>query len=156
MSRHKRLEGLEEDEPGLDISSLIDVCFLLLIYFITTSTIQISEQDVALQLPGIVRGTAEASPIDPMFIRLDDVGNVYVGAGTSEEVLDTDPDVNELPLLDQRIELYSASASGADQTPLVQLYIDGETLEQRVVDVLNVLAKYQIEKITFTDLYDGE
>jgi hypothetical protein len=33
MARHKKIQAPEEDEPGLDISSLIDVCFLLLIYF---------------------------------------------------------------------------------------------------------------------------
>ena len=32
-------DSLTPDEPTLDISSLIDVCFLLLIYFLVTTTI---------------------------------------------------------------------------------------------------------------------
>lgn len=41
MARHKKLEPIEDEDPKLDISSLIDVCFLLLIYFIVaTSLIQ--------------------------------------------------------------------------------------------------------------------
>lgn len=41
MARHKKLEAVEDEDPKLDISSLIDVCFLLLIYFIVaTSLIQ--------------------------------------------------------------------------------------------------------------------
>ena len=31
MARHKKLEMVEDEDPKLDISSLIDVCFLLLI-----------------------------------------------------------------------------------------------------------------------------
>ena len=41
MARHKKLEMVEDEDPKLDISSLIDVCFLLLIYFlVATSLIQ--------------------------------------------------------------------------------------------------------------------
>lgn len=154
MSRKKRAEGLEEDEPGLDISSLIDVCFLLLIYFITTSTIQVTEQDVPLQLPGVQASAGAVAGVDPLFIKLDEAGAVFLGAGSSQEALDFDAASRELPLLDQRLELYSASASAADQKPLVQLYIEGQANQQRVVDVLNALAKHQIREITFTDLYD--
>jgi biopolymer transport protein ExbD len=39
MARHRKYEAAEEADPALDISSLIDVCFLLLIYFLVTSTI---------------------------------------------------------------------------------------------------------------------
>ena len=33
MARHRRVTNLEEDKPELSISPLIDICFLLLIYF---------------------------------------------------------------------------------------------------------------------------
>jgi hypothetical protein len=37
-------------QPALDISSLIDVCFLLLIYFLVTSTITPRETDLGMAL----------------------------------------------------------------------------------------------------------
>ncbi|MDB4419108.1 biopolymer transporter ExbD [bacterium] len=37
-SRRKK-DRAELDEPQLDISSLIDVCFLMLIFFLVTTTI---------------------------------------------------------------------------------------------------------------------
>jgi len=40
LQRHGTEDSLLPDEPTLDISSLIDVCFLLLIYFLVTTTIQ--------------------------------------------------------------------------------------------------------------------
>ena len=54
MARKKIAEALEDDEPGLDISSLIDVCFLLLIYFLVTTTIQPREQDLRMSLPAAI------------------------------------------------------------------------------------------------------
>ena len=51
MARHKKIQAPEEDEPGLDISSLIDVCFLLLIYFLVTTQIIKKEQELSTALP---------------------------------------------------------------------------------------------------------
>ena len=48
MARHKKSIVQDEGNPELDISSLIDVCFLLLIYFIVTSTITPREQDLGM------------------------------------------------------------------------------------------------------------
>lgn len=48
MARHKKLEMVEDEDPKLDISSLIDVCFLLLIYFlVATSLIQERKLDMS-------------------------------------------------------------------------------------------------------------
>ena len=51
MARHRKYEAEEESDPALDISSLIDVCFLLLIYFLVTSTITPRETDLGMALP---------------------------------------------------------------------------------------------------------
>ena len=45
MARHRRATALEEDKPELSISPLIDICFLLLIYFLVTTTIKQKERD---------------------------------------------------------------------------------------------------------------
>ena len=50
---HSQTRGSDED-PELDISSLIDVSFLLLIYFIVTSTLQKRETDLGITLPSTV------------------------------------------------------------------------------------------------------
>ena len=42
MARHRRAEAPEEDKPELSISPLIDVCFLLLIYFLVTGGLSLA------------------------------------------------------------------------------------------------------------------
>lgn len=152
MARKNRGSHYEDDLPGLDISSLIDVCFLLLIYFIVTTTIEASEQDVDMKLPsGVGKGESD---IEPMFIKIDATGAIYTGVGASQEQLDTDGAERTVPLLAQRIELYKSNADLTGSDPVVQISISGDAKQQRALDVLNCLSKYKIKSVTFTDLMD--
>ncbi|MGJ8633237.1 MAG: ExbD/TolR family protein [Luteolibacter sp.] len=137
-------------EPNLDISSLIDVCFLLLIYFLITSTISPKEEDLSMALPspGI---TSPKQPIPPLLIRVDSGGVIFTGTGTAEQQLDSVTTDRELPLLLSQLSLYKSALQSAGETPLVRLNVDNDASQQRVVDVLNALATTGISSVTFTD-----
>lgn len=154
MARHKKYQADEEANPALDISSLIDVCFLLLIYFLVATTIQKKETDVPLALPAAAPSDADMPDIDPLFIKIDTNGAIYTGAGSSQQMLDTDSSVREVPQLSQQLQLYVAGASSGGKKPLVQLWVDGGANQQRVIDVLNALVGAGISSVTFTDLVD--
>ena len=154
MARHKKRQAYEDVPPALDISSLIDVCFLLLIYFIVTSTLSPKETDLQMQLPAKVQDSTKTPDINPMFIRVDANGTIFVGTGSAQQILDSDPQVRNVPLLSSQLNLYASAARGADSMPLVQLYVDGNAVQQRVIDVLNALARVEISSVTFTDLVD--
>jgi len=153
MARHKHFHSETEIEPQLDISSLIDVCFLLLIYFLVTSTIQPRERDLLMGLP-IKGANPPSAAISPMFIRVAEDGSVYSGTGPGEQALDTDPSTRDLPLLSSQLNLYQAAARSAGDEAMVQLYVDGSSSQQRVVDVLNALGGEGIVSVTFMDLVD--
>ena len=153
MARKKVSQELEEDEPTLDISSMVDVCFLLLIYFLVTTTIQPREQDLKMTLPAAAPST-EVPDIAPMFIKVNKSGAVILGIGDQAETLDTDADSRELPMLKERLDMYVSSTRAADKEPVVQIWVDNEAVQQRVIDVMNCLASAQIKSITFTDLVD--
>ena len=153
MARHRKYEAAEEADPALDISSLIDVCFLLLIYFLVTSTITPRESDLGMALPAANPST-EQPVIEPMFIKIEASGAIYTGVGPGQQPMDSDVSVRELPLLRGQLEMYSSAAKAANSKPLVQIYADGSATQQRVIDVLNALAGAQINSVTFTDLLD--
>lgn len=153
MARHRKYEAAEEENPALDISSLIDVCFLLLIYFLVTSTISPRETDLGMALPSPMPST-DRSPIDPMFIQIGADGRIFTGTGNAQQPMDTDVGSRDLPLLRSALEIYATAARAADQKPLVQIYAEGEATQQRVIDVLNALAGESITSVTFTDLVD--
>ena len=89
MARHRKYQSADEALPALDISSLIDVCFLLLIYFLVATTIQKKEVDVPLALPASAPSDAEMPDIDPLFIKVDASGAIYTGAGSSQALRTT-------------------------------------------------------------------
>jgi biopolymer transport protein ExbD len=151
MARHRKYEAHEDAEPALDISSLIDVCFLLLIYFLVTSTIKPRESDLGMALPAANPST-EQPEIDPLFIRIESNGSIFTGTGPSQQAMDSDVSVRELPLLRGQLDMYASAARAANSKPLVQIYADGEASQQRIIDVLNALAGVNISSVTFTDL----
>ncbi len=154
MARHKFSTYQPDAEPDLDISSLIDVCFLLLIYFLVTSTIIPEEKQLVVGLPVIGSVNPDVARLAPLFIRVDAMGAVFSGTNDSETPLDTDPTSRNLPLLSSQLQLYSAAAMSAGDRPLVQILVDNGTNQQRVVDVLNALAGSKITSVTFTDLVE--
>ncbi len=153
MARHRKYEAAEEADPALDISSLIDVCFLLLIYFLVTSSISPTERDLGMTLPAANPST-EMPDIEPLFIKIEASGAIYTGVGPGQQMADSDPSVREVPLLSGQLDMYASAAKAANTTPLVQIYADGSASQQRVIDVLNALAGVGISSVTFTELLD--
>lgn len=154
MARHKTILAEPDSEPQLDVSSLIDVCFLLLIYFLVTMTIVPRESDLPLALPTPNAVDPNNSPIDPMFIRVDGAGAVFTGTGVGERPMDNDVGSREMPLLASQLKLYTDAAISAGEKPLVQIWVDPGVTQQRVIDVLNALAAAEIADVTFTDLIE--
>ncbi|MGJ8644474.1 MAG: ExbD/TolR family protein [Luteolibacter sp.] len=155
MARHKKVLLNVVDEPSLDISSMIDVCFLLLIYFLATMTIVPREADLALALPAMT-DAGGSPPIPPMVIRVAADGAISTGSGVGESPLDAGPGGLEVPLLVSQLELYTAAARSAGDEPMVLLRVDSESRQQRVIDVLNALGGVKITSVTFDDLVDSQ
>jgi biopolymer transport protein ExbD len=136
-------DSLIADEPILDISSLIDVCFLLLIYFLVTTTIQPREQDLNMTLP--VPSTDSPISIPPLYIELKQGGEVVVNPGDAAELYENDVHSRSLPLLKQRLEMISAIHSV--DVPRVLIRVHDEVRQQRYIDVINCLADSGIHDI---------
>ncbi len=127
-------------EPVLDMSPLIDVSFLLLIYFLVTSTLEPRESDLAMTLPGVPR-TTTGFIFDPMKIEVSGSGEILVEG----EVLDTNTSSRELPLLLDRLKTYAESARLTSTQPRVIIAADDASKGQSFVDVLNTLATRGVE-----------
>ncbi|MBK1831550.1 biopolymer transporter ExbD [Verrucomicrobiaceae bacterium R5-34] len=137
----------ESDEPRLDISSLIDVCFLLLIYFLVTTTIRPREQDLSTHIP--FPSDHHRAVILPMVIEIKQDGGVVVNPGDAAEIVESDPDSRKLPLLSDRLQILT-SLGRADQ-PKVLLKVHDSVQQQRYIDVINCLAGAGIKDIALVD-----
>jgi len=136
------------DEPKLEISSLIDVCFLMLIYFLVTTTIQPREQDLKSNVPVPISDDIVSLP--PMMIEIRENGEVVTNPGDAAETLDADISSRSLPELETRLQMLSTwSASG--QGPSVLLKIHDKVRQQRYIDVLNCLAGVGVSDVAILD-----
>jgi len=154
MARRIKTTPYRSDPPKLEISSLIDICFLLLIYFLVTSTLVPRESDLNMRLPVPIPDGTPQPVIRPLFIGVQSDGGIYTGLNSSLQMLDGPGTDRSLPMLSAHLELYASASRGANDEPLVQIHVDGEASQQRVVDVLNALAKAKIQGVTFTDLVE--
>jgi len=104
-----------EDSAEMDITPMIDITFLLLIFFIVCSTMS---QSTSVQLPPArhSKGVDEKASV---VITIDGEGGeakpeVYLGDGTSGELLPEDHDTQE-----QRITEYVEDGMGAGKTTIL-------------------------------------
>lgn len=130
------------------MSSMIDMSFLLLIYFLVTSTLDPVEGDLAMTMPSSSGDGGAQVEIDMMTVEVNPAGHVVL----NDEVLDTDSTAREVPLLLDRLRTYVESAKLTGSDPMVIIAADDAAKGQRFIDVLNALAHptVNINKVTIT------
>ena len=88
-----KLEAIPADEPALNVSSLIDMVFLLLVYFMATCSLVKSEGDLGIRLPGMVQHAVAVDMPDEQMIEVRADNRVYLngrefGSHDSQELPD--------------------------------------------------------------------
>lgn len=128
--RRKRVGQVGSGSVEVDMSSLVDLSFLLLVFFLVTTTLLAKEQDVPLALPG--HGVPGDSR--PLVIRVeaDDSVVLHPGQSFEEEVAAADSG-HELTALKERLAMLRMGRQGVSLN-----VVDGASY-QRFMDVLNCL-----------------
>lgn len=134
----------QQEEPELDMSPLIDVGFLLLIYFLVATTLAKEEADLTMSLPGTASIAGKAVKVDQMNIRIDEGSRIWV----NESLVEEDGSGRAVPNLTDRLRRYAQSAKIAGSDPMIIVECADEAREQRFVDVLNACGRVGIENLS--------
>ena len=121
--RHKR------EAIAMDLTPLIDIVFLLLIFFLVTSSFKKEQLALLVKLPKSEQGAGTEKKIEQLTIELSDDEIALNGKKTTLE---------ELP----------ASFQAAEKSILVNLRIDGDVKYQRLVKILDLLQMNKLENIS--------
>jgi biopolymer transport protein ExbD len=121
--RHKR------EAIAMDLTPLIDIVFLLLIFFLVTSSFKKEQLALLLKLPKSEQGAGTEKKTEQLTIELSDTDIAVNGKKTT---------IEDLP----------ASFKVEDKTILVNLRIDGDVKYQRLVKVLDLLQINKLENIS--------
>ena len=124
MSRKSRREFLTPE-----LTPLIDIVFLLLIFFLVSSVFKKQELALLLNLPKSKQGEASESQIEKIAIELGKSKIAFNGKELDLDSLDT--------------ELQAAKAK-----TMVELRVDGGVDYSRLVEILDLLQKYKLENVS--------
>ncbi|MBC2602823.1 ExbD/TolR family protein [Puniceicoccus vermicola] len=139
MKRNKILES----EEKFEITSMIDVVFLLLIYFMFLPIQQ--EADLGITLP------AEAPPAKNLELPSEHLVEIMPNG---QVLLNRQPmggvNSRELPGLRDTLARLKASSDRAGIKTVVTIDADPDSPHQRSIDVLNALKEAGVELVSFT------
>lgn len=136
----------EHPQIELQIAPMIDVCFLLLFFYILTSKPIKPEADMSMTLPGTVSQEESIDMPDEQRIVIQTTGQVII----NELPVDS-PQSTELPALLGTLKRFKEAADSNKSQALITVDAEDGCRHQRIVDVLNVCAQAGISGVTFAD-----
>lgn len=125
---------------------MIDMVFLLLVFFMVTAKPVKQESDISLGLPGTVSQEESVELPDEQRIRIEDDGRIVLNDMTIGQ-----PHDRGLRELIGTLVRFKEAADANRSEALVTLDASDGTTQQHIVDVLNACAKAGITGVTFAD-----
>jgi biopolymer transport protein ExbD len=134
----------EHPQIELQIAPMIDVCFLLLFFYILTSKPVKPEADISMTLPGTVSQEESLEIPDEQRIGILEDGQVVLNDLPMDE-----PQSRDLPSLLRTLMRFKEAAEANKSEALVTVDAADDSHHQRIVDVLNACARAGIRGVTF-------
>lgn len=133
----------EDGDVGFQIAPMVDVVFVLLLFFMASAGSQVVEKELNINLPsGKTAGLGDSTPKTPILIDIFPDGKVQL----NNKVFDT-PTSKELP--DLRAWLKDTINKFGDKDPVI-IRPDPQTRHERIMDVLNAAAASGVKNLTFS------
>ena len=147
------LKKILQDVDEVDLTPMIDVTFLLLIYFMVTTMLKQPEAELSIQLPGKPQ-SSDITPMDMLKVRIGDEGEVYLNGSEIEDGFDLlMPDLvaNLKTQKAMRDQLINSGAKSKEEAELkVEIESSGIAEHQASISVLNACSSAGVKKVTFT------
>ncbi len=134
----------EHPQIELQIAPMIDVCFLLLFFYILTSKPVQPEADINMTLPGTVAQEESLEIPDEQRISILEDGQIVLN-----DLPMDDPHNSELPALQKTLTRFKESVDANKGQALITVDAADGSQHQRIVDVLNACARAGIRGVTF-------
>ena len=133
--------GIDSEEHGLQIAPLLDVMFVLLLFFMVIAASQNLEKEILLKLQA--KGTAynQDKPTVPLRIEIAANQQIFL----NQMPLDTS-NRTDLPQLKERLTLIAKQYGTLHPVILIP---EANVPYQRVIDVLNLCSSTQMKNIQF-------
>jgi len=129
---------------GFQIAPMIDVVFVIMLFFMVMAGAVKIENELNIKLPGVANPDSEVQ-LDETVINIDRNGQVSINDGP----LDT-PDSKDLPQLKATLCKIKQNADSAKTDVVVTIVSNAASKYGRTIDVLDSLVYAKINNVTFT------
>ena len=139
-----RLKHKDNVKAEVDMTPMIDCVFLLLVFFMVSTTFHKQEADISFSLPGTAAQSDAVEIPDEQIIQITENGNVFLND------LEYDaPGNSDMPELIKTLVLFRQTAEANHVPAMITIAPEDNVKQQRVVDVLNACTAAKIANVTF-------
>lgn len=132
--------GSDDGDIGFQIAPMVDVVFVLMLFFMASAGVQVVEKELAMNLPS-GKGQPSDVPTTPIIVDISGDGGVSV----NDQTIGNKDDKNLQGLRD----FFKNSINQfGDKDPVI-VQPAPETTHERVMDVLNAAAAAHVKNLTF-------
>jgi len=133
--------GSEDGDIGFQIAPMVDVVFVLMLFFMASAGVQVVEKELAMNLPSGA-GKPSDVPTTPIIVDITGDGQVSV----NDQAYGNPDDKNLQKLKD--FFAHSIEQFG-DKDPVI-VRPSPDTTHERIMDVLNAAAASHVKNLTFS------
>ena len=146
-AKSKKPLEIESVNLGFQIAPMIDVVFVIMLFFMVMVGSVKVERELKSQLPGLAPPSADAPQEMPDEII---VGVEETGAVTLNEEEFDGPTDKKLPNFTSTLMRLKQEADNRNAKVIVTIQAEEQATYERVIDVLNALAVAKVANVTFT------
>ena len=146
-----RLRKKDVQTVEMQMGPMIDMVFLLLVFFMVSAKPVKQESDINIGLPGTVAQEEALEIPDEQRIQIQPNGQVVL----NDQPMDSTASA-EMPALFATLKRFKESADSNKSEALITIDADDAANHERIVHVLNVCAQAKITGVTFADAGDEE
>ncbi len=136
---------VQADTLGFQIAPMIDVVFVIMLFFMAMAGAVKVERELNTKLPGTAETEAPTEFLDEAIITINQAGEVML----NDEPMDSPTSMDMTQLKGTLMRAKQASDAAKSQF-LVTIVSEPEARYARTVDVLDALALAQVENVSFT------
>ena len=140
----RRLKKKPQDKPEIPIAPLIDAVFLLLIYFMVTSSLEKQEADISFELPGTVEQEEPIELPDEQIIEIREDGQIVVNEYNYDA-----PGAKRLIQLQAMLTRLQEASVANKTTTQVTIAPDQKTKHSIIIRVMHAVSAAGITGVNF-------
>jgi len=136
---------------GFQIAPMIDVVFVIMLFFMVMAGSVKVEKELNTRLPGVAITTAPTDFVDEQIIGISAAGDITL----NDEPFDSAAS-SELPQLKGTLMRLKQASDAAKSPVMITIISDPQAKYSRTINVLDALAVAQIGNVTFTVSEDDQ